>query len=112
MSEARKAIRFPLEASVTFYWKGENGMEQRGAGHSRDISEHGVFVFSDECPPAGTKIGLNILLPEFSDIAHGLRMQIEGRVLRVDERQGEQRVCGFAVLSEQALWNRDDASPN
>jgi hypothetical protein len=112
MSEARKAIRFPLEASVIFYWKSENGMEQQGKGRSRDISEHGVFVFADECPPAGVKIGLKIVIPELSDIAQGLRMQIEGRVLRVDEMAGEQRACGFAVLSEQALLNGDDSSPN
>jgi PilZ domain len=112
MSEARKAIRFPLEASVSFYWMGENGVEQQGKGRSRDISENGVFVFADECPPAGVKIGLKIVLPELSDIAHALRMQIEGRVLRVDEAAGEQRVCGFVVLSEQALLSGDDSSPN
>jgi PilZ domain len=112
MSDSRKAIRFPLEALVTFYWKSENGMEQQGKGRSRDISEHGVFVFADECPPAGIKIGLKIVLPELSDIAHALRMQIEGRVLRVDEAAREQRACGFAVLSEQALLDGGDTKPN
>jgi hypothetical protein len=105
MREARKAIRFPLEASVTFYWKSENGSDQQGQGRSRDISEHGVFVFADDCPPPGVKIGLNILLPELSDIARALRVRIEGHVLRVDQTRPGLGACGFAVLSEQALLN-------
>ena len=112
MSEARKAIRFPLEASVTFYWKSENGSDQQGQGRSRDISEHGVFVFADRCPPPGVKIGLSVSLPELSDIARALRVQIEGRVLRVDQTRPELEARGFAVLSEQALLNEDDRNPN
>lgn len=111
MSDARKSIRFPLEASVTFFWTSEAGMSRHGAGRSRDISEHGVFVLADDCPPLGSKIGLNISLPEFSDIAQALRVQIEGRVLRIDTGSG-MGASGFAVMSEQTLLAENGGKSN
>lgn len=42
---ARTAIRFPLKASVTFFWQDDAGETHDGRGQSRDISEHGLFVF-------------------------------------------------------------------
>jgi hypothetical protein len=107
MREARKAIRFPLEASVIFFWKGANGMDQQGTGRSRDVSEHGVFVFTESCPPLGAKVDLSISLPEAGDIAQALRLQIEGHVLRVHDTSGAGD-SGFAVLSEQTLLKNNN----
>ena len=60
LMESRKTLRFPLEAWVAFSWKDDNGMEQRAKGRSRDISERGVFVLANNCPPVGVKIALRI----------------------------------------------------
>jgi hypothetical protein len=103
LRESRKAIRFPLEASVAFSWKDDNGMEQRAKGRSRNISERGVFVLANSCPPVGVKIGLRIVLPGHLDIAPGLRVHVEGRVLRVEELSEEPETCGFAVLSNDVM---------
>lgn len=103
LRESRKTIRFPLEAWVAFSWKDDNGMEQRAKGRSRDISERGVFVLANDCPPVGVKIALRILLPEAPSIAQGLRLRVEGRVLRVDEFTKELEACGFAVLSDETM---------
>jgi hypothetical protein len=78
-------------------------MNLHAKGRSRDISERGAFVFASNCPPLGVKIGLRISLPEYPGIAQGLRVDIEGRVLRVDRAGGEPEACGFAVSSDEAM---------
>jgi hypothetical protein len=103
LRESRKAIRFPLEALVAFSWKDNTGMEQRARGRSRDISERGVFVLANNCPPVGVKIGLRIELPGHPKIAPGLRVHVEGHVLRVEELTEEPETCGFAVLGSETI---------
>lgn len=76
-------------------------MEQHAEGRSRDISERGLFVFTNNCPPLGVTIGLRVLVPEYPNIAQGLRVHVEGRVLRVDRSRIGPETCGFAVFSEE-----------
>jgi len=110
MKAARNAIRFPLEASVQFWWKDETGTDHQNEGRSRDISERGVFVVSNDCPPQGVKIGLRLSLEELPNVARGLWMAIDGYVLRVENWAGGwgREKYGFAVFSEEAMLKEND----
>ena len=108
MRAARTAIRFPLEASVTFFWQDHAGIVHDGCGRSRDISEHGVFVISDLCPPLGSQVILRILLEEPPEVARTLRVQVNGHVLRVDEAMGGVRHQGFAIVTDEAMLKEND----
>jgi hypothetical protein len=109
-TQRRKAMRFPLEVSVSFWWTDANGVHQLGEGRSYDVSELGVFVCASSCPPAGAQVGLKIPIAEVPDVPRALRMEVEGRVLRVEQvRNGEGR-DGFVILSDRAILLENDKS--
>jgi PilZ domain len=108
--EARRDIRYPLEASVAFCCKAENGTDQQGNGRSRDISESGLFIFANGCPPLEVKIKLRISVTEFHDIARALRLHVEGYVLRVDKLGAGPGICGFAVLNDGIMLKENDGN--
>jgi len=103
MTPARRAIRFPLEVPVAFWWNDASGITQHGEGRSRDISESGVFILGKVCPPLGARVGLRIFIEELPNTARAIRVQIDGHVLRVANSGTEAGTSGFAVLSDRAV---------
>jgi hypothetical protein len=102
---ARKDIRYPLEAPVSFSWKDVHGVHHC-EGRTYDISDKGAFVFSSVCPPPHTKVVLKISIPAALDSSRVL-MEVEGQVLRVEESEGSDRRNGFAVSSNQAILHQN-----
>lgn len=103
-------MRFPMDVPVTFWWRDANGVHQLGNGRSFDVSELGVFVCASTCPPAGAKVGLKISIAEESDSPRALRMEVEGRVLRVEQSGSGEGRDGFAIFSDQAILRESDKS--
>ena len=104
---ARKNMRYPVQARVSFWWKDERGEMRQGEGISRDISVSGAFVFASDCPPVGTEIGLRIFLAPVPEVTKSLRVKVEGRVLRVDPITEGERGGGFAILSRDTMFYED-----
>jgi hypothetical protein len=99
----RKSMRYPVKAPVSFWWKDENGNQCQGEGTSRDVSETGTFVFAPGCPPVGADIALRIFLVALPGATTRIvRMEVDGRVLRVEQATAAGR-CGFAVLTKDAI---------
>jgi hypothetical protein len=105
---ARTTIRYPLEASVVFWWKDENGTYQQKEGRGRDASDRGAFVFAGACPPVGAGIGLRIFMEGCPDEAAALRIEVEGRVLRIEGSPTSGENIGFAVLLSNAMVARSE----
>lgn len=103
-------MRFPIDLPVTFWWQDPTGARQQGEGHTYDISELGIFVLASICPPAGAQVEVKVSLAAVPEAPRSLRMQVEGRVLRVEQvRSGEVR-DGFAILSDRAILHEKDRS--
>jgi hypothetical protein len=99
-----------LDVPVVFWWTDANGVHEQGEGRCYDLSELGVFVFASACPQEGTHVGLRIPITQFPDAAQALRMEMGGRVVRIEEvRSGEGR-DGFAILSEETVLRELDNS--
>jgi len=92
-----------LEASVVFWWKDENGILKQEQGRGRDASDRGAFIVSPACPPLGTAIGLTIFMEGLPDEAAALRIEVEGRVLRIERSEASAGNSGFAVLLSNAI---------
>lgn len=105
----RKSMRYPLEVPVSFSWTDENGIEQKGEGSSRDVSETGTYVFASGCPPTGADVELRLVVAA-RDAPRVLNMEFEGRVLRVERLAAAQARCGFAVLSRVAILRDLDSA--
>jgi PilZ domain len=101
---ARNYMRYPVEAPVFFRWKDAGGNEHQGEGTSRDISEAGAFVLTAVSPPPGADIELRISFPAVPDAMTAVPMQIDGRVLRVEEIAAGGEIGGFAFLTKQVIY--------
>jgi hypothetical protein len=99
--EQRKAIRFTLNARVTYRWKDRSGRNQEGVGRTRDISILGAFVVCSSPPSVGAPVGLEIHLPplERNALEH-LRLEAKGKVTRVADSDQD---SGFAATSRFEL---------
>lgn len=98
----RRAIRFPLEAQIVFWWT-DGGIEKRSEGRIRDISEMGAFVLTNACPPSGILIGFKVLLPLVPGFEPKTRVEAVGQVLRVEHCCGLEGADGFAILTRRTL---------
>jgi hypothetical protein len=96
---ARKTLRFLLQTAVTFWWTNGSGESQYGEGRSRDVSEHGAFIFASSGPPVGTSVVLKIDLEGIPDEIGRLPVEVEGQVLRAEQCPAERGMLtsGFAV---------------
>ena len=107
---ARKKMRFPVAAPVFFRWKDANGNEHRGEGTSRDISETGAFVLTAVSPPLGADIELRISLVGLLKTMTAGRMELGGRILRVEQTAAGRAIGGFAVLTQEVIFLELDES--
>jgi hypothetical protein len=101
-------MRYPLKTRVSFRWKDKDGTQRRGEGTSRDLSETGTFVFASGCPPVGSEVELGISFAALPSVASALRMELEGRVLRVEK--SSKGSDGFAVATNEATLRENDES--
>jgi hypothetical protein len=99
---ARKAIRFPLEAPIVFWWT-DTGVAKRSEGRTHDISEMGAFVLAHACPPPGIQIGFQVSLPVLPDFESKARVEAAGQVLRVEQAEGLEGRNGFAISTRHTL---------
>lgn len=101
----RKFLRYRVGIPVIYSWKDKNGRPQRAKGLARDLSAGGLFLVSRMTPPEGVLISFEAFLPPLGPGAPPLRMQGEGRVLRVEsavEGDSEQQ-DGFAAVSDSVV---------
>lgn len=98
--DRRRHQRFDLNGRVSYSWNDIGGTRRVSEGITRDVSECGVYVFTDCLPLAGTAIQIEVSF-SFDDQSE-IRMRTRGKVLRV-ESKGMNPKPGFAAASE-TVW--------
>lgn len=101
--DARQEARYPVAAPVSFWWPCSGSSLRAGEGFTRNISTRGVHVSTTACPPAGVCIQMTIFLPPPDGGIHGVTLEGEGVVLRMDgAREGihDTDIKGFAAAIE------------
>jgi hypothetical protein len=106
----RKSMRYPLAVQVSFRWKDKDGTQHQDEGTSRDLSESGTFVLARVCPPVGSDVELRIFFASLPSAASGLRMDLEGRVLRVERTSAGDVSSGFAVANNEVTLCESEES--
>jgi hypothetical protein len=74
-------------------------MFQQKEGISRDLSERGAFILTQDCPPVGSTVDLKIILEALQEVRAVLPLEFQGQVLRVERSES---ICGFAVSRTSA----------
>lgn len=94
--EKRSIRRFSFDLPVSAKLMPNGGQEV--AGHTRDVSARGVFMFLDAEIKPGTPIEFVMTLPPDITLSKPMRVRCTGKVLRVDQQVKQQ---GVAVTIEQ-----------
>jgi hypothetical protein len=89
--EKRTTRRFSLDLPIFVKFL-DNG-KQELAGHTRDVSSRGVFMYLDTEVKAGDPIEFVMTLPPEITLSNPIRVRCTGRVLRVDKTAQEQGVA-------------------
>jgi hypothetical protein len=76
-----------VTAPASFWWCYPYGATLEGKGITQEISQTGVLIATNECPPVGTPIQLTILLPGLRRDGQGIKLHGEGLILRVETYQ-------------------------
>ena len=96
--ERRGAVRYELEVPVVFFWTGPQGSKVKADGVTRDISEVGLYVHSENCPPPKTKVLVEIVLTEPRTASALLKGSMQ--VMRVEDGRAKVGSCGFALAGK------------
>lgn len=94
--EKRSTRRFSLDLPISVKFLDNERREL--AGHTRDVSSRGVFMFLDAELTVGSPIEFVMTLPPEITLSDPIRVRCTGKVLRVDKTAQEQ---GFAVAIEK-----------
>ncbi len=101
--ERRSALRYNFRLPVIFHWN--DGAEHRATGFTSELSPDGALILGSKCPPLGSKVWIEILLPSADTSGRGLRMKCVGRVTRVVVRPGN-NTFGVQGLNEDDYLKR------
>jgi hypothetical protein len=91
-----------MNVPVEFSWEDARG-RRASVGFTRDLSIRGTFVLAGKCPPVGTAVRMQLLLPPLVEEDQPLHWESLGRVLRVQERGPEGADRGFAVSCDKVV---------
>ena len=94
--EKRSTRRFSLELPISVRFV--NNGRRESAGHTRDVSSRGVFMYLDTEISEGAPIEFVMTLPTEITLADPIRVRCTGKVLRVSKAEKEQ---GVAVAIEK-----------
>jgi len=89
--EKRSVRRFSLELPISV--KFVNNGSRVSAGHTRDVSSRGVFMYLDTEISEGAPIEFVMTLPTEVTLAEPIRVRCTGKVLRVTRAEQEQGVA-------------------
>jgi hypothetical protein len=84
--QRKNAVRYNLRLPVIFHWR--DGRERTDGGFTSDVGLDGALILSRACPPVGSEVRLEVLIP--SPIRNGgdLKIECTGRVIGVQEKPG------------------------
>jgi hypothetical protein len=86
ISERRGEVRYKLRLPVIFHWN--DGKQQMEGGFTCDVALDGALIFSSRCPPIGSDVRIEVLIPSPDRSGAELRVQCIGKVTRVVEDAG------------------------
>lgn len=89
--EKRTTRRFSLDLPISLKFLDDN--RQVMAGHTRDVSSRGVFMYLDTEIATGAPIEFVMTLPPEITLAESIRVRCTGKILRIDKEAPQQGVA-------------------
>jgi hypothetical protein len=82
----RPSVRFRLRLPVIFHWG--DARDYVEGGFTKDIARDETFVVSRHCPPIGSEIRIEVLVPSSDLQPRAVRIESVGKVAAVVDENG------------------------
>ena len=89
---------------MIFHWGTEEEFTQ--GGFTRDVARDGAFIMSSVCPPVGSAVRIEILIPSPSHHGEELRIECAGTVVRKVDELGLKGFGFSGVFDDKHLRGR------
>lgn len=99
--QRRSAIRYKLRLPVIFHWI--ETTERTAGGFTVDVALDGALIRSSACPPVGTEVRIEVLLPAPDLSGEELRIECTGKVTRVVDVQGMKAFGVYGFFDDDHL---------
>lgn len=97
-------MRYRLRLPVIFHWT--DGTEHTDGGFTSDVALDGALIISSTCPPVGTEVRIEVLIPAPNDNGKEIRIECMGKVSRVVEYPGLRAFGVHGYFSDDQLTRR------
>jgi hypothetical protein len=84
--QRRAAVRYKLQLPVIFHWN--DGTRHTAGGFTTDVALDGALILSSECPPIGSDVRIEVLIPSPDQSGVELRIECVGKVTRALDQPG------------------------
>ena len=84
--QRRDAVRYKLRLPVIFHWKED--CERTEGGFTCDVALDGALIRSPRCPPIGTDVQIEVLLPTPDRSGDDVKIDCIGMVIRISNQGG------------------------
>jgi PilZ domain-containing protein len=84
--QRRTAVRYKLRLPVIFHWN--DGVDHTSGGFTSDVALDGALIVSCDCPPVGSEVRVEVLLPSPEMENEELRIGCSGKVIHALEKSG------------------------
>jgi PilZ domain-containing protein len=101
VEQRRAAIRYKLHLPVLFHWN--DGREHTEGGFTSDVALDGALILCSKCPPVGTEVRIEILLPSPDLSGEELRIECTGTVTRVVDQPRTKAFGVYGIFDDDHL---------
>ena len=98
--EKRGARRFQLRVPVSVNRHTNDSNISSESAHLRDVSARGICFYLDSAIERDAHIGFTLTLPPEITLTESIRVQCQGRVVRVENDAPEGKITVAAVIEE------------
>jgi len=84
--ECGGAVRYTLRLPAIFRW--DDGVDHVEGGFTEEIGQDTALVFSSKCPPVGSDICIEVLVPLPEICPRTLRIEAAGKVTEIIQFEG------------------------
>lgn len=98
----RGATRYKLQLPVIFHWTDGAGAHTEG-GFTNDVALDGALILSSKCPPVGSSVRIEVLIPSLDQSGPELRIECVGIVTRVLEEFGGRAFGVHGMFDDEHL---------
>jgi PilZ domain-containing protein len=99
--QRRSAARYKLRLPVIFHWN--EGIEHTSGGFTCDVALNGALILCRECPPVGSEVRVEILLPSPEMENEEIRISCTGKVIHSSRRMGYSEFGFHGVFQDDQL---------